>query len=807
MIRNLFVLSVFFLLAAETLIGGDNPKSVRAVRVEIPPRIDGLLDEEAWKSAPPATGFIQRDPDEGKPASERSEIRVLYDDDGLYFGCMFYDAEPGLIVSRLTRRDNEIESDKASIRIDSYHDHQTGYEFTFNAAGVKVDILQYDDANREDDSWDPVWYLQTRITPEGWCAEIKIPFHILHYRSFSDDTSENVWGINFLRHISRKQEDERWAFTPKNQNGFISRYGHLVGLRGLPDPRKIELLPFVTGKQSYDPSSAYHRRSEEFLGDVGADFKYGVSSNFSVDGTVNPDFGQVEADPAVLNLSTFETFYPEKRPFFIDGTQIIRFSTFGGEFGPGMFYSRRIGRAISENEVRVLPGGRIVEMPKSTTILGAVKLTGKTNQGLSVGVLQALTDEERALVADSLNNEGEQTLEPFAHYSIIRLRQDILSNSNVGVIFTSVAKQSRAPAFTNGYDWTIALDDNTYSFHGFVALSHTTNANSERMTGSAGKVAFGKIAGEHWLWELSGDYTSKKYNINDVGFFFSPNDIGGVLSLTYKEDVPAPLVRNYSVGSSFHYRDNFDGQNLFRNVGLNGQLLFANYWRMTANAGSESGLYDQFETRGNGLYRKPVSYSSSVSLYSDERNAVVLRLGQGFGWDEKLERQFTTDMGINLRLVPWMEWSVEGQHQKIINRESWVTNAYGAAVFGDRTTDQYNMIVRSTMTFTREITLQLYTQVFLAKGHYANFRQLSGSSEFVPASFPIDADFNRQSLNSNVVLRWEYLPGSTLFLVWSQARGDGNNDFFTSFGNDFGETFQAPPSNVLLLKMSYWWNL
>ncbi|MBI1807751.1 MAG: carbohydrate binding family 9 domain-containing protein [Ignavibacteria bacterium] len=310
-------LLMMYLVSTSTAVAGDSPRTVRAVRVNTPPRIDGVLNDEVWKVAEPTSDFIQRDPEEGKPASERSEIRVLYDDEALYFGCMYYDSEPNKIVARLTRRDNEVESDRASIRIDSYHDHQTGYEFTFNAAGVKIDILQYDDANREDDSWDPVWDIQTKLTDQGWVAEVKIPFRILHYRPASLDSADNVWGINFLRYISRKQESERWAFTPKSQSGFISRYGHLIGLRDLPTPRQFEVLPFITSKESYNPASTYQMKRQDFLSNAGVDLKYGLSSSFTLDATVNPDFGQVEADPAVLNLSTFETFYPEKRPFFI----------------------------------------------------------------------------------------------------------------------------------------------------------------------------------------------------------------------------------------------------------------------------------------------------------------------------------------------------------------------------------------------------------------------------------------------------------------------------------------------------------
>ncbi len=804
------VLLLAVLMVVARSFSGDSPRTIRAIRITSSLHIDGILDEETWAQAELATGFIQRDPDEGKPASERSEIRVLYDDEALYFGCRYFDSEPKKIVARLTRRDDEIESDEASIRIDSYHDHQTGYEFTFNAAGVKIDKLQYDDANREDDSWDPVWDVQTKITNEGWTAEVKIPFRILRYKSSGADSSGDVWGINLLRYISRKQESERWAFTPKSESGFISRYGHLVGLRNLPDPKLFELLPFATSKQSYDPATIYQDRRQETSGNAGLDLKYGLSSNFTIDATINPDFGQVEADPAVLNLSTFETFYPEKRPFFIEGTQIIRFTTFGGDFGPGMFYSRRIGRAISTNEVDVPVAGRIEEVPQNVTILGAAKISGKTNDGVSIGVLQAVTQEEKATVLDPNGQRSDQVLEPLAHYSILRLKKDFLQNSNIGMILTATAKDTRAPAFTNGYDWTLNLDHNIYSLTGFLALSHTTNAAGERTTGSAGKFQFGKVAAEHWLWSVSSDYTSPKYNINDVGFFFSPDDFGAVTSLTYKEDVPARLVRNYSVGGFLHVRQNFEGANIAREIHLNGQVLFANYWSMSGSADADAGIFNPYESRGNGLYRKPTNYQTSASLSTDPRNDLKFTIGQQFQWDSRYKQGVATEFGVIVRPLSWMQYDLNGEFQRVRNQEAWAANGFDSvksaayALFADRGTDQYNLTFRSTVTFAREITLQFYGQIFLAKGHYENFRRLVSPYDFLPQAFTGSPDFNRQELHTNLVLRWEYFPGSTLYLVWSQARGSGAGNYFASFIQDLNDTFRIPPSNVLLLKASYW---
>jgi hypothetical protein len=800
----------------QVVFAGDSPKQVHAVRVARAPTIDGFLNDEQWTLARPATDFTQRDPDEGKPASEQTEIRVLYDDANLYFGCMFLDSEPEKIVARLTRRDNEIESDWGSIRLDAFHDHQNCYEFTFNAAGVKVDILQYEDGNREDDSWDVVWDVQTQLLPNGWSAEVRIPLSVLRYRS---DIEE--WGVTFVRTISRKHERAEWVHRPKSQSGFVSRFGHLVGLHNVPAPHRVELLPFIVSKQDWRPEKPTVQRVDKFSGDAGLDFKYALSNNFLLDATVNPDFGQVEADPAVLNLSTFETFYPEKRPFFIEGTQIIRFTTFGDEFGPGMFYSRRIGRGLSPDEVSVLPKGRILDVPLATTILGAAKLSGKTNSGTSLGALQAFTKEMRATVADSNGTTAEQIIEPFSHYNVLRVRQDVLDNSLVGLILTSTAKEKRLPALTAGADWNLKFDTSTYQLDGFLSLTHADNlldGRRSRGLGAAGVVNFSRIAAEHWLWSLSIDFTSKGFNINDVGFFRRPNDWGGVAFCTYKEDAPAEVVRSYRITLFLHERENFDKANLIREASLSSTIIFTNYWELNVSLSADVGKFDDRETRGNGLYARPSVVKLNIGVETDARKDVAATQKLHAGWDSRRKFEWGALADLLVRPTSWMEFELIAGFNRVRNQEAWVENRQVTSamfpagrilsVFADRTTDEVSFTLRNNITFTRELTLQLYAQVFLAKGHYENFRGLLGTSEFLGLPTPvINPDFNSQALNTNLVLRWEYVPGSTLFFVWSQARNGNNGNYFSSFGSDFGTTFRTPPANVLLLKVSYWWNL
>jgi len=776
------------------LFAGDNDRAIVATRTTTPPQIDGFLNEQVWQLAPAATDFLQRDPFEGQPATEATEIRVLYDDEALFFGCMMFDREPDKIVARLTRRDNEIESDVISVRIDSYHDHKTAYEFTILASGVKVDILQFNDAEDEDDSWDAVWDVKTQILPgddnssapaiRGWSAEVKIPFNVLRYTPAPD--GKNIWGINFVRRLSRKNERTYWALVRKSQSGFISHFGHLILEGNLPKPRRFELLPYSVGKTTILNKALIVPRAsaQTYNLNAGFDLKYGLNSNLTLDLTVDPDFGQVEADPAVLNLTTFETFYPEKRPFFIEGTEILRFTTFGNNFGPGLFYSRRIGRAVA--------GSR-----EPATILGAGKITGKTAGGLAIGILQAVTEKKLR--------------EPAASYSLVRLKQDFLQNSTIGMIATAVARENRFPAFTGGVDWNLRFRESTYGIDGFWASSQTTQDARRRIFGSAGRLRFGKDGGEHWLYSVGADFTGRHYNINDIGFFRRPNDYGLVYDFRFKEDQPGKIFRAWSIRGDGHRRWNFDGAKLFNDYGLNIDWEWLNYWEMSLRSRYAFPADDDRESRGLGLYRKPRNFSVGIEIDTDSRKPIIAEIGQGYLYDVKGQRRWSTFFGAEVRPATWAEISFELDYGRTRDQEAWAAKLTDLSlspnpisIFGFRDTNEYDVTLRSNLTFTRDLTLQIYGQAFVAKGHYDRFERLVTPTTLVPYNYSDSPDFNEKAFNLNVVWRWEYRPGSVLYLVWTQARTGKGENYFTRVRRDFRETFSLPAENVVLLKVSYW---
>ncbi len=799
-LKNIYLLP-FFLLPS-LVWGGNNPKKATAVRVQQPPRIDGVLNEAEWQLASVITSFTQKDPLEGEPATQKTEVRILYDDEALYVGWRMYDTEPTKIVARLARRDDEVESDWISIRLDSYHDHQTAFEFTLNAAGAKTDILQYNDGQAEDASWDVVWDAETEMIGDGWSAEMKIPFKVLRF----SDAEKQDWGVQLIRYISRNREVDQWVLVGKSESGWVSKFGHLEGLENLSRPGHIELLPYVAGGNRFLPKSREFPDGMDLSANLGLDAKIKPSSGLTIDATLNPDFGQVEADPAVLNLTTFETFYPEKRPFFVEGSQIIRFTTFGGEFGPGLFYSRRIGHAIN---IEPPAGGYIEQRPRFATILGAAKISGKTADGFSIGVLEAVTAEERATLVDSAGNKSNPIVDPLTNYSLIRLRKDLFGNSNAGLILTSVNRKQGLPAFTAGLDWRLLTSDSEYRIEGFLAGSHTHQQGRE-FDGSAGKISLNKDGGTHWRGFLSFDYTSKQYNINDIGFFRSPNDYGYVVGVLYRDDEVTDWKRIYNLRAQYHLRRNFDGIEIFNSYEVAGYIMLPGYWEIDLGLGFDDGRFDPFETRRNGLLRKAKSQNLRLSVESDPRRIVVADLGVSLGADSRKMRSFEVEAEVEVKAASNISLDFNIGHSRINNRLSFVENITDLmispnriTILADRTTSAWDFTTRGSFVFTRDLTIQLYLQLFVARGRFENTVRMASSDQFVPYAHPAP-DFSDLSLNSNLVLRWEYLPGSTLYLVWSQSRSGNGGLYKTPLGDELNNLLSLPMTNAFLLKISYW---
>jgi len=802
---RVFMLSVLFFSVA---FADSPPKVVRAVRTDEPPVLDGYVNEAQWKTTPAILDFMQSEPIEGFRPTEMTSVRILYDDRAVYVGVICYDARPDGIVRQLSRRDRNTEADRFTIMIDSYFDRKTAFVFTANVSGVQSDGILTQEGTVYDITWDAVWSVKTRTYSDGWSAEFEIPYNAIRFAEQQD--GGYTWGINFRRYISRKKEVDEWVMVPKGESYSISKWGTVEGIMKIQPPLHLTLAPYVAASTTIETATPEREGSTSNIVRAGLDLKYGLARNFTLDATVNPDFGQVEVDQAVLNLTVFETRYPEKRPFFVEGAQ---FFTFGSSYDYTplpLFFSRRIGkRPTLSDYVASLPDVTVVDNPLETTILGAAKLSGRSASGLSVGALTAVTDEEIATFTDSLGSHTLRT-EPRASYNVIRVKQEFEEGSWVGGMATLAARQSFKPAVSGGVDWNLQMARRTHSLDGYLAGANTWSGDAQR-SGAAGRLLFSRISAEHWFYGGSYDFYTRNFSINDLGFFSRPHDHGGYAQLLYREFAPSGPFLRYGISVVPEFRWNWDGVQTFSQIEWSATGDFTNFWRAVITYDLKLPAYDDEERGIIGTYRRPLAHALTFQVRSDERKPVIGTATLGYEFDTMNKTSFFVGPSLIIRPAPWIELTPSLLYVRTRSEEAAVISegrvpvVNGTSLFADRDIDEMDLELRGILTFTRTLTLQFYTQMLLARGNYANYRRLTGSSAFAYDVSPVpDYDFNQGTFNANVLLRWEYMPGSALYLVWTQSRAGDSGMYQTGFGDRFAEVFALPHEDVVFLKVSYW---
>jgi hypothetical protein len=853
----------------ESLVGrGPTQYSLPAVRVRgDAPTIDGFLDDEVWDGAPVARNFIQMEPNESEPATEESEVRVLYGSEALFVAFRALDSRPDSITAQLTRRDQDSYSDRVHVLIDGYFDRRTAFHFGVNPAGVKMDLYRFDDTD-EDSTWDAVWDVATQIDEDGWTAEFRIPYSQLRFGNQEDQT----WGINFAREIARRNETSTWAPLRQSDAAIVSKFGELQGLKGLGSPTRMELRPFSLARLGRAPGEEedpfYH--PNDFLSSAGMDLKYGVTNDLTLDVTINPDFGQVEADPAQVNLTAFETFYPEQRPFFIEGAGIFNFGIGVGDGDMGsetLFYSRRIGRPPQGS---VDDQGGYSEAPSLTTILGSWKLSGKTQSGWSIGLLQSLTSEETAQIVTQEGTKLEEPVEPFSNYGVARVQKDYREGrSALGFIGTVTNRNEevadeltlRSGAYTGGVDLRHRFGgDDNYQIDAFVLGSHVRGsqeaiAQTQRsparyfqrvdanhteydpsrtsLGGWAAKFDIRKVGGGFWNWGSLVSAKSPGFEVNDLGFQREADLILHVLFGSYNHYNPTEHLRSWNVGASGWNGWSFGGERLATGLNLNGSLTFLNYWGGNAGINGDFESYSDGALRGGSLMRREAQTSGWIGFNSDSRKAVQVNGRHSRGRaSESGSRSSSTSFNLRWRPSGQASVSLGPFLARSINDFQWVQKVQTTEdhyVFGRIDQETVGLTGRFDFTFTPDLTLQLYAQPFVSAGKYTDFKEVveprskryedriqrlepttndgrywadldgDGTAE----SFR-NPDFNVQQFSSTLVLRWEYRPGSLVYLVWSQGRNNSTQNGELAFGDDLDDLFRQDAENVFMLKVSYW---
>jgi len=791
--------------AADTTIKADPLREVKAVRRQGEFKLDGLLEEKFWQEAPAANGFKQTWPKEGQQASESTVVRIAYDDEALYVGITCYDSKPDEIRRRLTRRDRSTEADFVQIAIDSYHDKQTAYAFNVNASGVQRDVYIYNN-NWSDDTWDAVWESKVRGIPHGWTVEMKIPYHCLRF----PPKPEQEWGIDFIRYISRNDETAHWQFVPRAEAAGVSRYGVLKGIAQIDPPRHLEVLPYTTAKMKSEPERSGNPDGRQGLQDIGADFKWAISNNTMLDATINPDFGQVEADGTVLNLSRFETRFPEKRPFFLEGLQL-----FNTPFN--LFYSRRIGASPR------FPSGAasedmVITRPEAATILYAGKLSGKTKGGMSYSMVNAVTSDEHAeYFATTGTGDTAKFRERVAERSVsnvARVKQDIFGNSAVGLMVTSQYKDERGPSYTGGVDWTLKTKKNNYGARGqVVATSPSLGAPGWGLWMSAEK-----LSGKHIMGEAGFEYNDRALNLNDLGFIQRADYVGGWNWMQYRTEKGfGPISRTWNNFNTW-YNWNNSGDRLSLGGNWNGQVQFKNLWYLGGGHERLASRYDDREI-GNGVVVKvPDAQQTWVWAETDYRKPVSGNVNYFWGSNRdggqnSYDLFMTVRPSTNMEVTFGPSYGLSWASSRYINTVDPSATTPGGYLFAEQNAEQLSLTIRGIATFTTNLSVQLYGQPFIAHVTHDNYKFMTGENSYTAApdqsldGTPGDPDFSVLSFNANVVLRWEYRPGSTVYLVWSQVRDESNEVPHFSVRRGMNRLFDVGSRNVFMIKMNYWWNI
>jgi hypothetical protein len=850
-----------------------------AARRNGPISIDGKLDEAAWQAATPVTDFKQYDPQEGQPATEKTEARILVDDDAVYIGMRLFDSEPSKIQPQLARRDESIEGDLVEVTFDSFHDHLSAVIFRLSAGGARRDATISPNGN-QDNSWDAVWEGHTTVDAQGWSAEFRIPLSQLRYNR---NVTQQVWGLQLARKIARKAEIDQFSYTPKSQQQGINRYGHLTGLGNLHSVRKIELVPYVLAKNE-NPAAVegdpFNKKNELKPG-AGLDAKIGLTSNLTLDATFNPDFGQVEVDPAVVNLSAFETFFPERRPFFVEGSSIFSFGDMRSQNnsnGFTFFHTRRIGRQPQ----RFIDGPDIafVDTPVETTIAAAAKLTGRSRGGWSLGVLDAVTTTEEARYRDLNGDDHTTIVEPRANYFIGRVKRDLRQgNTTIGAAVTTVHRDLsdevleplfRSAAYVGGIDWNHSWSNRTWAFDGNFVLTHNVGSkesiaalqlaparyyqrpdkenyrfdpNKTSLTGYVHEMTLAKTSGLHWTGTVTYQDYNPGFDINEAGFLGSTDMRGIAPLIAYSENRPSKHVRNWAQYLFWNPTWNYDGHPTFMGVGSISVAELPNFWNYFVRFDWRPRVYDPGLTRGGPIARLTEGGGAQFQIDSDRRKRYTYGLYTSYSYNQaggrgvNVQPTFTFRPTTALRISMNPSWNRTHAMAQFVTRvvDPIETDTYGTRyVFATLDQRTLSMVTRVDWTFTPTLSLQVFAQPLIASGDFKDYKEFARPRTFdfeiygrdkgtiardnatgrytvdpdgagsAPSFTFGDRDFNQRSLRGNAVLRWEYRPGSALFLVWQQSRFGFASDGSFELGRDFDALWNTQPQNIFVIKGTWW---
>lgn len=838
-----------------------------------PPEIDGILEEDTWSLVPWEGNFIEQRPDENTAPDQQTKFKILYDKNFLYVGIRCYDSDPDKIEKRLSRRDG-FEGDWIAIFIDSYFDKRTAFGFLVTAAGVKADIFESNNGENEDESWNPIWHTKTQIDPEGWTAEMKIPLSQLKFGK----SKEQTWGLQLMRRLFREEERSVWQRLPQDTPGFVSEFGLLQGLIDLEPQKQLEIQPYaITKLETYEAEQGnpfLTGQDEKFT--AGLDAKIGITNDLTLDLTINPDFGQVEADPSAIALDGFQIFFEEKRPFFVENKNIFDYRVSRSQAGntfdsDNVFYSRRIGR--SPQGFPQTEEGEFVDQPDNTAILGAVKFSGKTKDGWSIGILESTTARKYATI-DNNGQRRREIVEPLTNYFIGRLQKDFNDrNSYIGGIFTATNRENlgqninflHKSAYTGGFDFKHQWNQRDWYIAGNILWSHLRgdtmairqtqesithlfqrvgadhvklDPNRTSMSGTGGNLQLGKVGNGHWKFETGFTWRSPELELNDVGFQRQADDLRHYNWIGYQSLKPDKTFRKIGINYNHWSVWDFGGNHNSLQFNTNSWQNWKNNWFSNLGITITPVQYSIFALRGGPRLRLSPEISFYNGAETDSRKKLQLSLyHNGSRALDNSKNSYAIEFGLSyqpynaLRISAFPEYSTfNNKLQYIDNIKAGNTTTYLNGSVEQRT---LSMSLRLNYTINPNLSLQYWGQPFISNGRYSDFKEVTdplaksfnnrmstyqnNQVSFNDNIYSVDTnldgttdftfdnpDFSMVQFRSNLVIRWEYIPGSEIFLVWSQDvshSGDPQSPLFNGLKDHIfnGEK----PKNIFLLKATY----
>jgi hypothetical protein len=831
----------------------------------IQPVIDGKLDDECWKTGTWTGNFIQWMPNEGARPTYPTAFNIQYDNKYLYVAIRAYDREPEKIIRMSGVRDEHV-GDMVGVAFDSNHDYRSGYEFSVTSWGQKIDLVIYNPTNF-DMNWDAVWKVKTGVEDSAWVAEYQIPLSQLRYSS----RREQVWGLHAWRGISRIAEYDNWEQQFKNSPGLLYNFGELRGIVDLKRSRRIEIMPFAFGKLNTMPAQTgnpFTKKGRVWESNAGLDAKIGISSNFTLNLTVNPDFGQVESDPSVMNLTAFETFYEEKRPFFLEGLTIFDYKL----DEQSLFYSRRIGHAPS---LTLQPNdSTFVRSPEKTTILSAIKLSGTNSKGLSVGLIQTVTASETAQISSPEGKISRRQVEPLTSYTVARIQRGYRSGTTViGGMITSVNRSISNPsldflsrnAYTGGFDFLHYWHNKEFYLDARL-LGSSVNGSRQSITsvqessaryyqrpdagylgfdttrtqlsGHGGKLRIGRIAGAHLHYYSGISWLSPGLELNDLGYLTIADQIKNENDILYQTTKSVSIFHSYSLELNQINLWNFNGMYLGSGAKLNFSSEYTNNWTFNSSLSYNSNSIDTRFLRGGPQMRIPFIIAESGTASTDASRKTIFSLSYSFmARGSNSATSYSIMPGITFRPLQVLRVGLTGNignnhdvlqyitFQDYLNQKRYIFGTIDEKIAG--------LTLRIDLILSPQFSVRYYGNPFIARGTYSEFKYITDPSakDFVdrfkmdnyslqpPGNYGLDEngdgiadynvvnpDFNFQQFRSNLVAQWEYHPGSFIYLVWSSDRTSTTGSSGTSYGQSLEQLMKIIPNNIFLVKLSYWFN-